>query len=114
MAIASQIVSGFGGITAATSATTGTISVSMTSDIITMTPTGAATLNATAATAIGDIVTFVFTTSGTSSFTITFGTNFRKTGTLVTGTTSARFFAVTFRSISGGIWQEIARTAVQT
>ena len=28
--------------------------------------------------------------------------------------TAARFFAVTFRCLNGTIWQEIARTAVQT
>lgn len=40
------------------------------------------------------------------------GTNFRKAGTLATGTTSARFFSVTFICLDGTIWQEIARTAV--
>jgi len=99
---------------AATSATTGTMTVNMTTATITITPTGACTFNASGGTA-GQIVTFLITTSGVNSFTLTWGTNFRKTGTLATGTTSARFFAVTFRCASDGItWWEIARTAVQT
>lgn len=104
-----------GGITGVTamSATTGTISVPMTSRIITVTPTGAITANATGGVA-GQMVTFSITTSGVSSFVITFGTNFRKTATLATGTTSARFFTVTFICIDGTIWSEVCRTAVQS
>ncbi len=98
---------------AATSATTGTMTVNMTSAIITITPTGACTFNASGG-RTGRIITFSITTSGVTSFTLTWGTNFRKTGTLATGTTSARFFAVTFRCLDGTVWQEICRTAVQT
>ena len=103
-----------GGITGvtATSATTGTISVPMTSRIITITPTGACTFNATGGVA-GQMVTFVITTSGVSSFTLTFGTNFKKVGTLATGATSARFFTVTF-IYDGIFWYEAGRTAVQS
>lgn len=99
--------------TAATPATTGTMTVPMNTAIITITPTGACTFNASGGVA-GQIVTFSITTSGTTSFVLTFGTNFRKVGTLATGTTNARFFAVTFRCINGTIWQEISRTAAQT
>ena len=104
-----------GGISAsaATSATTGTITVNMTTSVITCTPTGNMTLNASGGVA-GQIITFSITTSGTTSFTLTFGTNFRKVGTLATGTTSARFFTVTFRCLDGTIWTEISRTAAQT
>ena len=104
-----------GGISgaAATSATTGTMTVNMTNSIITITPTGNCTFNASGGTA-GQIITFHITTSGTTSFTLTFGTNFRKTGTLATGTTSARFFSVSFMCIDGTVWTEIARTTVQT
>jgi hypothetical protein len=98
----------------ATPATTGTQSIDMTGkSILTITPTGACTFNASGGFA-GQLVTFIITTSGTTSFTLTFGTNFRKTGTLATGTTSARFFAITFRCVNGTIWQEICRTAAQT
>lgn len=101
------------GTTAATSATTGTMTVSMTTDIVTITPTGACTFNASGGTT-GRELTFSITTSGVSTFTLTWGTNFRKTGTLATGATSARFFTVTFRCLDGTVWSEIARTAVQT
>ncbi len=97
---------------AATSATTGTISVSMTTEIITCTPTGAMTLNATGGVA-GQRVTFIFTTSGVNSFVITFGTGFVKVGTLATGTTSARRFTVSF-IFDGVSWIETGRTAAQT
>ncbi len=104
-----------GGITGVTAlGTTGTISVPMTSRIFTCTPTAAITFNATGGIA-GQTVTFIITTSGVNSFNLTFGTNFRKVGVLATGTTSARYFAVTFICLSdNGIWQEISRTAAQT
>lgn len=104
-----------GGISAsaATSATTGTMTVNMTTSIVTITPTGACTFNASGGVA-GQVITFAITTSGTSSFVLTWGTNFRKVGTLATGTVSARFFSVTFICINGTTWQEIGRTAVQT
>lgn len=104
-----------GGISAsaATSATTGTMTVNMTTSMITITPTGACTFNASGGVA-GQVVTFLVTTSGTTSFVLTFGTNFRKVGTLATGTTSARFFSVTFICINGTTWQEVSRTAAQT
>jgi hypothetical protein len=104
-----------GGISGAQAApaTTGTMTINMTASVITITPTGAVTFNASGGVA-GQRVTFAVTTSGTTSFTITFGTNFRKVGTLATGTVSARFFSVTFVCINGIIWQEISRTAVQT
>lgn len=86
----------------------------MNTAIKTCTPTGACTFNADASGAIGDILTFHFTTSGVSSFVMTFGTNFRKVGTLATGTTSARFFSVTFRKVTATVWSEMCRTAVQT
>jgi len=96
-----------------TSATTGTMSVNMAPDIITITPTGDCTFNAEGG-YIGKIVTFYITTSGATSRTLTFGTNFRNTGTLATGTTTARYFTVTFRCIDGQTWAEIARTGAQS
>ncbi len=66
---------------AATSATTGTMTVTMDTAVKTITPTGACTFNATGGTA-GQTVSFFITTNGASSFVLTWGTNFRKTGTL--------------------------------
>lgn len=94
-------------------ATTGTMTVTMGEGGRTITPTGACTFNASGG-VIGQRCTFLITTSGTTSFTLTWGTNVRKTGTLATGTASARFFAVTFFCIDGTIWEEIGRTAAQT
>lgn len=96
---------------AATPATTGAQTVSMGSRVLTITPTGACTFNASGGIA-GQQVTFVVTTSGTTSFVLTFGTNFSKVGTLATGTVSARRFAVSF-VYTGSIWAETGRTAAQ-
>jgi hypothetical protein len=49
-------------------------------------------------------------TSGASSYTITFGTGFRTTGTLATGTTTARYFMLSFIS-DGTVLVETSRTA---
>lgn len=95
---------------ATTSATTGTMTVNMTTSVITITPTGACTFNAANGGIAGQIVTFVVTTSGTSSFVLTFGTNFKSTATLATGTTTAKMFAVTFRCYATNLWIEISRT----
>jgi hypothetical protein len=99
---------GIGG-SAATSATTGTMTVNMTSEVITITPTGACTFNASGGVA-GQRVTFLVTTSGTTSFTLTFGTNFKAVSTLATGTTTAKKFCVSFVYV-GTTWTEFSRTA---
>jgi hypothetical protein len=94
---------------AATSATTGTMTVSMTTSVITITPSNACTFNASGGIP-GQSITFVITTSGVSSFVLTWGTNFKTTGTLATGTTSARTFCVSFVCTNGTQWVEIGRT----
>ena len=99
--------------TAAAPATTGTMSVPMTNRVVTITPTGACTFNAASGGGVNQEITFCITTSGNQSFTLTWGTNFRKAGTLATGTTTARFFTVSFIS-DGTRWWETCRTAVQT
>lgn len=94
---------------APTTATTGTISVPLTSPVITITPTGACTFNGTGGTP-GARMSFIVTTSGTSSFVLTWGTNFKSTGTLATGTVTAKVFTVSFVCKDGTLWTEIART----
>jgi len=102
---------GLGG-SAALPATTGTMTANMAAArVLTITPTGACTFNASGGT-VGHEVTFAITTSGTTSFVLTWGTGFRKAGTLATGTTSGRFFSVTFVCVAANTWQEIGRTAV--
>lgn len=73
-----------------------------------LTPTQNMTLNA-GALATGKELTFVITTSGTVSFTITFGTNFKSTGTLATGGTTAKVFTISF--VCDGVnYNELSRT----
>lgn len=74
----------------------------------TLTPGASLTLNAVAVLPNKKLY-FVFTTSGTTSYTITFGTNFKSTGTLATGTSSGKVFTVSF--VGDGVnYNEIART----
>lgn len=89
-------------------ATTGTMTVIMDSEVKTITPTGNCTFNATGGT-IGQKCTFIITTSGSNSFDLTFGTNFKSTGTFATGTASGKVFTITF-CYDGSTWAEISRT----
>jgi hypothetical protein len=84
--------------------------VSSAGDVIPYTPTQSATINAASMTGTGGrTIRLVVTTSGTSSYTITFGTNFKTTGTLATDTVSGKVFVVTF--VSDGVnWNEVSRT----
>ncbi len=100
------------GTSAATSATTGIITVNMTTEMVTITPTNACTFNASGG-VTGQRATFVITTSGVSSFTLTWGTNYRTTGTLATGTTTAKIFTVSFLCTNGTQWIETGRTAAE-
>ena len=70
------------------------------------------TINAASPGFEGQELTVVIDTINTTSRTLTFGTNFRSTGTLATGTTSARRFVVSFVS-DGLVWSETARTGAQ-
>lgn len=91
-------------------AATGAMTVPMDASVKTITPSGNCTFNASGGVA-GQLVTFVVTTSGTTSRTLTWGTNFKTVGTLATGTVTARTFCVTFRCTNGTQWVEISRTA---
>jgi len=57
-------------------------------------------------------LTFFIDTVGASSYVVTFGTNFRSTGTLATGTVTLQRFVLRFVS-DGIVWSEVSRTAVQ-
>lgn len=76
--------------------------------VFTCTPSASETITASSA-PVGAYVTLVVTTSGVSSFTLTFGTNFKSTGTLATGTSSGKVFTVTFVG-DGTNLNEVART----
>jgi len=94
-------------VSALTAGSTVTLSCAL-GDVFTLTPAQTETINATNLTA-GQRVSLVITTSGTTSYTLTFGTNFKTTGTLATGTVSAKVFVVAFVS-DGTNLNEVART----
>ena len=77
-------------------------------DVFTLTPAEAESINATNL-AAGQRVNVIVTTSGTNSYTLTFNTNFKTTGTLATGATSGKVFVVAFVS-DGTNLNEVART----
>lgn len=78
-------------------------------EVQTLTPTQSMSLTASAPLLPGAILTFVITTSGTTSYTITFGTNFKSTGTLATGTSSGKVFTISF--VNDGVnYNELSRT----
>jgi hypothetical protein len=60
--------------------------------------------------AAGVMCSVTLISSGTTSYTVTFGTGFKPVSTLATGTTTARAFTVSFRS-NGTNLREYARTA---
>ena len=74
-----------------------------------VTPNATATYTTTVP-AAGAQATLIILTSGTSSYVITFGTGFKTTGTLTTGTTTARNFVISFVS-DGTNMLETSRTA---
>lgn len=91
-------------------ATSGTMSINATGiDVLNITPTNNCTFNLTGGTA-GQRLTFVIITSGTSSYTMTFGTALNSSGTLTTGTVDQIAHTVTFLCINGGDFVEISRT----
>src|ERR1043166_6413428 len=92
-------------------ASSGTMTIPMLAGtMMSITPTGSCTFNATGGYP-GVEVVFLFTTSGTTSFTMTFGTNLRSSGPLATGIVSGKKFAVTWRSLPDGVtWMEMSRT----
>jgi len=79
-----------------------------TNSAVKVTPTGNATLTTTVP-AAGLERQLMILTSGVSSFTLTFGTGFKPTATLATGTTSARVFVVSWVSDGTNLY-ETART----
>jgi hypothetical protein len=89
---------------------TGTVSLDPAlGDVFTTTPSGDMTINAASA-LLGARVSVIVTTSGTTSRTLTFGTSFKTTGTLATGTSASKVFSVNFIG-DGTNLNETSRTA---
>jgi hypothetical protein len=58
---------------------------------------------------LGARVSIVVTTANTTSRTLTFGTNFKTTGTLATGTVASKVFTISFIG-DGTNLNEVSRT----
>lgn len=100
-----EIVSQLSTPVALTSAAT--IALTATKSIQTLTPAHTATINCAS---VGQGALYlVITTSGTNSYTLTFGTGFKSTGTLATGASSGKVFVVQFVS-DGTTYHEVSRT----
>src|SRR6187402_1190547 len=80
--------------------------------VFTITPTVSGTINAIPDGLPNQFYVLIVRTTGTTSYTLTFGSNIKSTGTLATGTVDAKTFTVTFLS-TGSSLIEIARTAAQ-
>ena len=75
--------------------------------IVNCTSSTSATLNASAVYTAGSRLTIIFTTDGTASNTITFGTNFKKTGTYSLNSAN-KWYVAEFVS-DGTYWVEVSR-----
>lgn len=95
--------------TPATLASAATVAFTPTTVVTTHTPSQGETINFSTPGAAGTQIHLEVVTSGTSSYTLTFGTNTKTTGTLATGTSDAKTFVVSFVS-DGTNWVEFART----
>ncbi|MGE5626631.1 MAG: hypothetical protein ACM3X7_00775 [Solirubrobacterales bacterium] len=89
--------------------TSGVISLPMDNSVKTLTPSGACFINAIGG-AAGQRVTIIITTSGSKSYNITFGANYKSKGTLVTGTISGKVFSLDFICSDGTNWIEVNRS----
>lgn len=93
--------------------TSGSVTIDdSTANVFSVTPSGAITFTAPTQTRGAQIILLVFT-SGTSSYTLSFDSNFHVTGTLATGTADSKIFAITFYS-DGTHYYETSRTAAMS
>jgi hypothetical protein len=80
-----------------------------TNSTVKVTPTATASLTTTVP-AAGTHCHVIVLTAGTTTFTLTFGTGFKPTATLVTGTVAARVFVLSWISDGTSLY-EVSRTA---
>ena len=79
--------------------------------LFTLTPTASCTINAASVPANHQRIVIQIVTSGTGSYTVTFGSNFKSTGTLATGTVSGVTYTIGFEG-NGTNFCEVTRTAI--
>jgi hypothetical protein len=95
-----------------TAHTAGTLALALnTAQNCSVTPNATGTFTTTVPPA-GTICHVVINTSGTTSYTMTFGTGFRTVGTLATGTVSARTFVLSFISDGTSVIETARTTAI--
>jgi hypothetical protein len=82
-----------------------------TNSCVKVTPTATNSFTTTVP-ASGNVGQLIILTSGTNSYTMTFGTGFKSTGTIATGTTSGKYFIFNFVS-DGTYMVEASRTVAQ-
>lgn len=93
-------------------ATTATISLDPTlGGLFTLTPIQSCTINAATVPAKHQRIVIQISTSGVTGFTVTFGTHFKNTGTLSTGTISGVIYCLGFEG-NGTNFVEVSRTAM--
>ena len=100
--------SGSGSIVIPLAATGGDVLNASSASVFSLIPTASETITASVVPA-GYEAKLIVTTSGATSYTITFGTGFKSTATLATGTTTAKVFVVSFVS-NGSAMCETSRT----
>jgi len=97
------------GVTTALAGAAGAVLNAGNGVLFTLTPTAAQTITASVRPA-GSRATLIVLTAGVTSYVQTFGTGFKVTGTLATGTTTAKYFVLNFIS-DGSLMIEESRTA---
>ncbi len=95
-------------ISALTTGTTSSLDPTL-GGLFTITPIQACTINAATVPAKHQRIVIQVLTSGTTAYTITFGTNFKTTGTLSSGSSTGKYFHVAFDS-DGTNFVETSRT----
>lgn len=79
--------------------------------LFTLTPTASCTINAATVPSKHQRIVIQIVTSGTNSYVVTFGTHFKSTGTLSTGTVSGVTYTIGFEG-NGTNFCEVTRTAI--
>lgn len=108
--LGSLISGGAFGSTVTALGTTGTVSLDPTlGQVFSITPSANVTLNS-ASVVSGQQISLIVLSSGTTSYSINFSNNFKTTGALSTGTTTAKNYTLDFVS-DGTLYYETSRTA---